>query len=562
MTVTAYSYTRFSSAAQKDGDSLRRQLALAEDWAAKRPDVVLDTTTRDLGVSAYHGEHRVKGALAAFIKRIEKGQIAPGSYLLIEQFDRLTREAEVVAINLLTSILMAKIRVVTLNDGTELDETADAMDLMRAILSLSAGHNENKRRGGRLAEAWADKKRRARETGEILSKRGPAWTVFNESENRFDLIPERADIVRRIFRECVEGFGSSTINNRLNADPTVKPFVAGSSGFHAGYVLTILKSPSVVGTYTPMLWSKTAGERANRTPDGSEIEGYYPEVIDRELFDRVQAILATRNKHPRRGRRGKTFPNLLLGLGRCEACHGTLILGNHMNKERVRYFRCYNSSRGHRCGNKTRYPLPPIQERLEQFLIKAKFEDAPVGDTNNIEPLLLQRADLQSRIENLLDLMEAGEPVGDRLRVRRGELADLDKAITHAKAADLLARHRNHRDAVVEALEWVQSFGALDGDDLYRARAKANALLNDAFDFIMPLASGGMYLAKGQRARWVGDNAMTDWFALPEEVTGAALAKARTPLTIQWGMVRTPAEAEALKAVLSNDAPDVFDDYG
>ena len=71
-----------------------------------------------------------------------------------------------------------------------------------------------------------------------------------------------------------------------------------------------------------------------------------------------------------------------------------------------------------------------------------------------------------------------------------------------------------------------------------------------------------MYLAKGQRARWVGDNAMTDWFALPEEVTGAALAKARTPLTIQWGMVRTPAEAEALKAVLSNDAPDVFDDYG
>ncbi|WP_292063648.1 recombinase family protein [Brevundimonas sp. UBA7664] len=562
MTVTAYSYTRFSSAAQKEGDSLRRQLALADEWAAKHPDVVLDTTTRDLGVSAYHGEHRVKGALASFLKRIEKGQIAPGSYLLIEQFDRLTREAEVVAMNLLTSILLAKIRVVTLNDETELDETADAMDLMRAILSLSAGHIENKRRGGRLAEAWADKKRRARETGEILSKRGPAWTVFNETKKRFDLIPERADIVRRIFRECVEGFGSSTITNRLNEDPTVKPFVEGSSGFHAGYVLTILKSPSVVGTYTPTLWSKTAGERANRTPDGSEIEGYYPEVIDRDLFERVQAILAMRSKHPKRGRRGKTFPNILLGLGRCEACHGTLILGNYMNKERVRYFRCYNSSRGHRCGNKTRYPLPPIQERLENFLIKAKFEDAPVGDTHNIEPLLLKRSDLQRRIENLLDLMEAGEPVGDRLRVRRGELADVDKAIAQAKAADLLARHRSHRDAVVEALDWVQSFRNLDGDDLYTARAKANALLNDAFDSIMPVASGGMFIAKNERARWVGDNAMTDWFDLPDEVTGAALAKAKTPVIIQWGEVSTYAEAEAFRKALPRAAPDAFDGFG
>ncbi|MBO0111153.1 recombinase family protein, partial [Listeria monocytogenes] len=78
--VKAYSYMRFSSAAQREGDSLRRQLQAAKDWAAARPDVELDTTTRDLGVSAYKGEHRVRGALASFLKRIEQGDIPTGSY--------------------------------------------------------------------------------------------------------------------------------------------------------------------------------------------------------------------------------------------------------------------------------------------------------------------------------------------------------------------------------------------------------------------------------------------------------------------------------------------------
>lgn len=106
MAIKAFSYLRFSSAAQAAGDSLRRQLALAEEWAAKHPEIELDTTTRDLGVSAYKGEHRVKGALAAFLKRVEQGQIPPGSFLLIEAFDRLSRENETVAINLLTANAM------------------------------------------------------------------------------------------------------------------------------------------------------------------------------------------------------------------------------------------------------------------------------------------------------------------------------------------------------------------------------------------------------------------------------------------------------------------------
>ncbi|WP_295637118.1 recombinase family protein [Novosphingobium sp.] len=86
--TNAYSFIRFSSPAQMKGDSLRRQLAKAERFAAER-GLDLDSTYRALGVSAFTGKHRVKGALAAFLNAVRTGEIAKGSWLLVENVDRL-----------------------------------------------------------------------------------------------------------------------------------------------------------------------------------------------------------------------------------------------------------------------------------------------------------------------------------------------------------------------------------------------------------------------------------------------------------------------------------------
>lgn len=504
MTVRAYSYTRFSSAAQAEGDSLRRQLKAAMDWAAERPDVILDTTARDLGVSAYKGEHRVKGALSSFLARVQNGQIERGSYFLVESFDRLSRENETVAVNLLTSITLAGIKVVTLTDGYEYDDKSDAMDLMRAIIVMSRAHEENKARGKKLAAAWADKKRRARETGEILSRRGPAWTEFNETTKRFDVIEERAKIVRRIFQEATEGMGGTAIAARLNADG-VKPFVSTSDGWHAGYVLTILKSRSVMGFYQPTFWSKTAGERAVRQHDGEDIAGYYPELISPDLFERVQGIIHRRNKRGGgRGRRGKSFPNLILGLGRCEVCDGTLVLGNAPNSAGARFFRCYASSRNHRCTNKTRYKAAPIEETLEWFLIKADADnEQPANARVELTALLDRQAELQRRIDNLVDQIESGSTsLAERLRGRELEMVALNREIDELKKDDRASRDVHRGDAMLRAIQWMRASKGLEGDELYRARAKANALLHDVFDWIVPTSTGGVFLGQGDKFRY------------------------------------------------------------
>ena len=106
---TCYSYVRFSTGDQKQGDSLRRQVQLSQNYAEKH-GLVLDTTLNmhDLGLSAYKGEHTKKGALGHFLKLVKKGQIEKGSTLIVESLDRLSREKISVALSqfgLLFSIL-------------------------------------------------------------------------------------------------------------------------------------------------------------------------------------------------------------------------------------------------------------------------------------------------------------------------------------------------------------------------------------------------------------------------------------------------------------------------
>lgn len=93
MTVAAYSYLRFSSAAQSWGDSRRRQTAMAERHAeAHGLALDRDLSFRDLGISAFHGRNVREGALRAFLDAVELGIIPQGSHLLVESLDRISRD--------------------------------------------------------------------------------------------------------------------------------------------------------------------------------------------------------------------------------------------------------------------------------------------------------------------------------------------------------------------------------------------------------------------------------------------------------------------------------------
>jgi DNA invertase Pin-like site-specific DNA recombinase len=104
----AYPYSRFSAKHQRHGDSIRRQ----DDWqqsVCRQRGWTLDDTLRflDAGVSAHHGKNSDVGDLARFLDLVQRGRITPGSVLLVEVLDRLSREQIDEAYDLFRRILKA-----------------------------------------------------------------------------------------------------------------------------------------------------------------------------------------------------------------------------------------------------------------------------------------------------------------------------------------------------------------------------------------------------------------------------------------------------------------------
>ena len=326
--MKAYSYARFSTPEQMNGDSLRRQTDMVDKWLAAHPDAELDQqlTLRDLGVSAHHGKNARSGALGQFLKAIDQGLIEPGSYLLVENLDRVSRADPWDALPIFQLIINGGVTIVTLQDGKVWSREAlraNAMMIMESIFVMIRAHEESDTKARRIRAVWENKRTKA--AGKVaVTARGPAWLRLVDGE--WQKIEDRASVVRRIFEQTVQGVGQHAIAEQLNRE--VVAVFGGGSRWHRSYIAKILGSSTVIGTMTPHTLDHVDGRKVRRPQE--PIDGYYPAVVERELFDQVQAMGATRA--PLRGKHAAgTVQNILGGLACCPLCGGSMTRVNKGN---------------------------------------------------------------------------------------------------------------------------------------------------------------------------------------------------------------------------------------
>ena len=195
-----YSYRRFSSGRQAQGHSLDRQTASARAWCAENGlELDEDFVLSDLGISAYTGKNATEGALAAFLLAVKNGQVPTGSILLVESLDRLSRSAITDAVALLTSIVRAGIRVVSLIDGKEWNETTinDTVNFIMSVLLFARAHEESATKAKRVRAAFAKK----RESGlpVVTHGHGPGWAIPREDRSGWDIDQVKAESVQKVF---------------------------------------------------------------------------------------------------------------------------------------------------------------------------------------------------------------------------------------------------------------------------------------------------------------------------------------------------------------------------
>ena len=415
----AYSYVRFSSKKQEQGDSIRRQTEATAAWA-KRNGITLDTSLEpDCGVSAYRGKNTDVGSLGAFLRHVEAGRVLPGSCLVVESLDRLSRQQIQPALLLVLSLLQRGIRIVQLQP-TEIvyDDKSDTTPIILMLVELSRANSESRVKSERVHAAWGERRKRARK-GEILTHKLPAWV--EERNGKLVAIPERVGAIRSIFEWSESGLGISMIQRRLIAEGI--PAFGSSGRWSYAYLHLLLSDRRVTGEFTPMV---SVNGAKSAQPDGAPIPDYYPRVVSDGLFERV--AMGLRSRRRKSGKIGSRV-NVFSGLVR-SARDGFAFI---MRKPSEKQFRYQLFASGYRNGTTIcdTFPLDSFEGAVLSLLreidpaevLSSESRSESVCIAAELRDVELQLERIESELVNMSDNVPALARASATLNTRRVELS-------------------------------------------------------------------------------------------------------------------------------------------
>ena len=298
-----------------------------------------------------------------------------------------------------------------------------------------------------------------------------------------EIYEPEARFVQMMFSLYAQGFGCTSVARQVNA-LGAKPHR--SAEFNRSSVNMILRNPTYIGK---IVWDQKKhirkGARGNpkhitiyQPPEKWTItDGLHPAIVDRELFDRVQAIMAGRYIP---SKRDGTVKSPLAGLVKCANCGMNM---QRMVMKRYPYLLCTRPG----CCASTKFELvekrvlDSLQDSLDQLSVRKPASG--VQDTSPLELSLLavqkELAGANRQKNRLYELLELGgydiPTFRERMEAVKGKIAALERkeaetrrTIDHAKTADPQALAQRIR-AVLDA------YGSSDN-------AQRNALLKSVID--------------------------------------------------------------------------------
>jgi DNA invertase Pin-like site-specific DNA recombinase len=488
----AFSYVRMSTDLQLKGDSLRRQREASRRYAERHGlELVEDDRWHDIGVSAYSGKNIASGRFGEFLEAVRAGEIEKGSYLLVESFDRMSRQEPMVALKPFIEIVEAGLILVTLDDERVFTGKISFEDLIISIAKMSRANEESVRKSDRLSHAW--KAKRAVIGQKKLTARCPSWLRLTSDRMGFEVVEDRAAVVRRIFDEAASGLGTFTIVRRLNEEGI--PTFTGKGGWQNSTVNKILSGAAVVGTFQP-----NRMEVGKRTPDGEPIRNYFPRIVAQPLFESAQRGRLERRTKPEQGKKGsggpkgKYYTNLFSKLAVCAYCGEPMQYQNKGKPPKGRsYLVCSNALRNDGCEMTGRWRYDQFETTFLQFVEKLDLASLvrSAEHTGKKAELMLQRDATEGRIKLLQEGLRRTIEIAKRaVNFFSEALAqDIEKdesELTEARSQLLRLSHEiavldetaltyyKKPDQVSELIERIRSSR---GGDVYKTRAQISARL-------------------------------------------------------------------------------------
>ena len=274
-----------------------------------------------------------------------------------------------------------------------------------------------------------------------------------DAEGNLVIDPEQAEIVRRIYREYLEGASFLQIKRSLEADSI--PNGAGHLKWHESNIHQILTNEKYIGdallqkTYTVSILDKKRAANNGEMPK-YYVEGSHEAIIDKDVFIKVKAEIARRaNLNPDGKRRVYSSKYAISGMvfcGHCGDIYRRVKWNNRGCKSTV--WRCVSRVLKEKMDFDC--PARTVKEEVLQGVIVTAVNDA-YARRNAVISLL--KTNIQ---ETVFDGLEARiAAIDEQLAERQQELIDADgNKEEEARIEDLISDLREERqDILAEVAE-------------------------------------------------------------------------------------------------------------
>ena len=270
------------------------------------------------------------------------------------------------------------IRLVAVSDGVDSNEGEDDFTPFKNIMNEYYAKDISKKR--RIVNKMKGN------AGVPLSP-PPYGYIKNPDDPRFWVIEqEAAEVVRRIYRMALEGYGLAEIAARLAADGVVNPtYYWRNRGTSRGgskstveptkwghttvkKILTLQEYCGDVINFKSYSKSYKMKKRIENPEENRAIFlNVHEAIIDRQTWEKVQALQkGTRRKKPTVTQE----PSVFSGLLKCPECGGNLNFHFNQNNHDIKFFSCQNHNSGYRKCSKTHYIRLDFLEQVVLYEVK------------------------------------------------------------------------------------------------------------------------------------------------------------------------------------------------
>lgn len=331
--IQVASYCRVSTEKEDQANSFESQQRYFKEYIDHQPDWELYLTYADEGITGTSTKKR-----AAFNRMIRDAHMGKFQLILTKEVSRFSR-------NILDTIRFTRelkalgVGILFLNDGIN---TLDPDAELRLSIMGSIAQEESRKTSSRVK--WGQT--RQMERGVVF---GRSMLGYDVKDGKMTVNPAGAEVVRLIFHKYgVEKKGTSIIARELREAGFLT--YSGNPKWSNSHIIKILKNEKYVGdlvqkkTITPDYLT-----HAKKYNHGEEelviIENHHDPIIDRDLWNTVQAEIKKRNVHGKRDD-GHSNSRLFSGKIKCGQCGASFVSRKRYRKDGSSYQRwgCFTAT--------------------------------------------------------------------------------------------------------------------------------------------------------------------------------------------------------------------------